>query len=133
VLAVPADAGPTGTIGVGDVDVLVESESDDGALGGGNCPLGMTMGVGLAPRPPLLLPLSLPESEFSCGGQSTDVGGQLSAFPEPDELGGAQPAPAPKSPGVVQSALATPTGSNAIQPASEKAAAAIRNREVLIV
>jgi hypothetical protein len=92
----------------------------------------MTMGVGLAPPPPLL-PLSLPESEFSCGGQSTDVGGQLSVLADPDdEPGGARPAPAPKSPAPVQSALATPTGSTATHPASEKAAAAIRIREALI-
>jgi hypothetical protein len=67
----------------------------------------MTMGVGSAPTPPLppLSPLSLPVSELSFAGQSTDVGGQLSVFPDPDESpGGAQPAPAPKSPAVVRSA-----------------------------
>jgi hypothetical protein len=99
---VGADA--TGTIGVGGVEVLVESEPDAGLAGGGFWPLGMTMGVGLA-LPPPLSPLSLSESEPSCGGQSTDVGGQLSAFPDPDEsFEGAQPAAAPKSPAVVQSA-----------------------------
>jgi hypothetical protein len=30
----PADAGPTGTIGVSEVDVLVESESDEDMAGG---------------------------------------------------------------------------------------------------
>jgi hypothetical protein len=135
-VVLPVETGPTGTIGVGDVEVLVEPEPDAGVAGGGFWPLGMTMGVGLAPPPPLLplsLPLSLPESEFSCGGQSTDVGGQLSVLPDPDdEPGGAQPEPAPKSPAPVQSALATPTGSTATHPAREKAAAAIDIREVLI-
>ena len=66
---------------------------------------------------PPLPPLSLSESGFSCGGQSTDVGGQLSVLPEPDdEPGGGQPAPAPKSPGVVQSAWAMPTGSSGDPP-----------------
>jgi hypothetical protein len=66
-------------------------------------------------------------SELSFGGQSTDVGGQLSVFPDPDESpGGGQPAPAPKSPALVQSALATPTGSRVTDPANTKAAAAIR-------
>jgi hypothetical protein len=102
-VVVPVETGPTGTIGVGDVEVLVESEPDAGVAGGGFCPLGMTMGVGLASPPPLS-PLSLSESEPSCGGQSTDVGGQLSVFPDPDEPGGAQPEEAPKSPAPVQSA-----------------------------
>jgi hypothetical protein len=88
-------AEPTGTIGVGGVEVLVESDPDAGVACGGFWPSGMTMGVGLAPPPPLA-PLSLSESEPSCGGQSTDVGGQLYAFPDPDdEPGGAQPEPAP--------------------------------------
>ncbi|HXO53311.1 MAG TPA: hypothetical protein VN888_20285 [Mycobacterium sp.] len=87
------------------------------------------MGVGLAPPPPLPPPLSLAVSELSFGGQSTDVGGQLSAFPDPDELpGGAQPAPAPKAPAVVQSACAMPTGSRVSEPANTKAAAAIHLR-----
>jgi hypothetical protein len=132
---VAAGAEPAGTIGVGVVEVLVESEFDEGVAGGGFCPPGMTMGVGLAPLPPLpplSPPLSLPVSEFSCGGQSTDVGGQLSVLPDPSEPGGAQPAPAPKSPAVVQSALATPTGSTATHATTEKAAAAIHIREVLI-
>jgi hypothetical protein len=136
VVAVAArGAEPTGTIGVGDVEVVVESEPDAGVAGGGFWPLGMTMGVGFAPPPPLpplSPPLSRPESDFNCGGQSTDVGGQLSVFPDPDdEPGGAQPAPAPKSPAIVQSARATPTGTKATHPTSEKAAAAIRTREVL--
>jgi len=129
------DAEPTGTIGLGGVEVLVESEPDEDLAGGGFWPSGMTIGVDDAssPPPPPLPPLSLPESELSCGGQSTDVGGQPSAFPDPDESpGGAQPAPAPKSPAVVQSAWAMPTGTKASHPTSEKAAAAIRTREVLI-
>ena len=126
---VAADADPTATIGVGCVDLLVRSEPDEEVAGGGIWPLGITMGVALASDPPLP-PLSLSESDFSCGGQSTDVGGQLSVLPEPDE-GGGQPAPAPKSPGVVQSAFAMPTGINATHPASENAAAAIRIRPVL--
>ena len=97
-----ADAGPTGTIGVAGVDVLVAAEPDECVAAGGRWPLGMTIGVGLAlvlSLPPVPLPLSEP----TCGGQSTDVGGQLSALPEP-EPGGAHPPPAPKSPGVAQSA-----------------------------
>ena len=130
VLGVVASAAdPTGTIGFGGVEVLVESAADEEAVGGGLWPLGITMGVDLVS---LLPPLSLPEFDFNCGGQSTDVGGQLSVLPEPDEPGGGQPAPAPKSPGLVQSAFAMPTGSNATHPASEKAAAAIRMRPVLI-
>jgi hypothetical protein len=128
-------AEPTGTIGLGGVEVLVESEPDEDLAGGGFWPSGMTIGVDDAssPPPPPLPPLSLPESELSCGGQSTDVGGQPSAFPDPDEPpGGAQPAPAPKSPADVQSAWAMPTGTKASHPTSEKAAAAIRTREVLI-
>jgi hypothetical protein len=128
---VAADTDPTGTIGFGGVEVLVESEPDDEVGGRDFWPFGITMGVALV-SPPLLPPLSLPESDFNCGGQSTDVGGQLSVLPEPDELGGGQPAPAPKSPGVVQSAFAMPTGISATHPASEKAAAAIRIRPVLI-
>jgi hypothetical protein len=94
-------AAPTGTIGLGGVEVLVEF---DEVFGGGVWPLGMTMGVDAASASPFP-PFALPESEFSCGGQSTDVGGQLSVFPLPDESpGGAQPAPAPKSPAVEQSA-----------------------------
>jgi len=127
---VPMETGPTGTIGVGVVEVLVESEFDDGVAGGGFWPPGMTMGDGLAP-PSFLSPS--PESEPSCGGQSNDVGGQLSALPDPDdEPGGAQPEPAPKSPAPVQSALATPTGSMAAQPTTDKATAVSRIRESLI-
>jgi hypothetical protein len=96
---IAVDADPTGTIGLGGVEVLVESEPDEGVTGGGFWPLGITIGVDGAPPPPLppLSPLlSLLESEFSCGGQSWDVGGQLSVLPDPDdEPGGGQPAPAP--------------------------------------
>jgi hypothetical protein len=124
-------AEPTGTIGLGGVEVLVESEPDKDLAGGGFWPSGMTIGADDASPPSPLPPLS--ESELSCGGQSTDVGGQPSAFPDPDESpGGAQPAPAPKSPAVVQSAWAMPTGTKAAHPTSEKAAAAIRIRKVLI-
>ena len=130
---VAADTDPTETIGFGGAEVLVESDPDEEVGGGGFWPLGITMGVDLV-SPPLMPPLSLPKSDFNCGGQSTDVGGQLSVLPPPppDEPGGGQPAPAPKSPAVVQSAFAMPTGINAIHPASEKAAAAIRIRPVLI-
>jgi hypothetical protein len=110
------------------VEVLVESEPDSGVAGGGFWPLGMTMGVGLAPPPPLS-PLSLSESESICGGQSIDVGGQLAVFPEP-ELGGAHPEAAPKSPAVVQSAYATLTGNTATHPTIDRAAAAIHIRKV---
>ena len=128
VLGIEVDgAGPTGTIGVGEVEVLVESDPDGGVAAGGFWPLGMTMGVGLAPPP--LSPLSLSESEPSCGGQSTDVGGQLSVLPDP-ELGGAHPEPAPKSPAVVQSAYATLTGNTATHPTIDRAAAAIHIRKV---
>jgi hypothetical protein len=129
---VAPDAAPTRTIGFAGVEVLVESAAEEEAVGGGFWPFGITMGVDLLSlSPPLSLPVSLPEFDFNCGGQSTDVGGQLSVLPEPDEPGGGQPAPAPKSPGVVQSAFAMPSGSNATHPASEKAAAAIRIRLVL--
>ncbi len=122
-------AEPTATIGVGEVEVLVESDPDAGVAAGGFWPLGMTMGVGLASPPPLS-PLSFSESEPSCGGQSTDVGGQLSALPDP-ELGGAHPEPAPKSPAVVQSANATLTGNTATDPTIDRTAAAIHIRKVL--
>ena len=116
---VAVDADPTGTIGLGGVEVLVESEPDDGVAGGGFWPLGITMGVGLTPASPWPA-LPLPESEFSCGGQSTEVGGQLSVLPDPDD-----------EPGGGQSAWAMLTGSNATHAASEKATAAIQIREVL--
>jgi hypothetical protein len=122
---VAAGAEPTATIGVGGVEVLVESEPDAAVAGGGFWPSGMTMGVGLPPPSPLS-PLSLSESEPSCGGQSTDVGGQLSVLPDPDdEPGGAQPEPAPKSPAVVQSAFAMPIGTTTIHPTNETTAAAV--------
>ncbi len=127
---VAAGAEPTGTIGVGGVEELVESEPDAGAAGGGFWPSGITMGVGLESPPPLS-PLSLSESEPSCGGQSTDVGGQLSVLPDPDdEPGGAHPEAAPKSPAVVQSAYATLTGNTATHPTIDRAAAAIHIRKV---
>jgi hypothetical protein len=111
------------------VDVLVESDFEVGAAGGGGWPLGITMGVDLASPP--LPPLSLSESDFNCGGQSTDVGGQLSVLPDPDDdPGGEQPAPAPKSPAVVQSAFAMPAA--AAEPMSEKATAATHIRAPLI-
>jgi hypothetical protein len=125
---VPAAGAPTGTIGLGGVDVLVGSELDECVVGGAFWPSGMTMGVDCASPPPLL---SLPESESSCGGQPTDVGGQLSALPDPDDApGGAQPEAAPKSPAPLQSALATPAHSSA-HPISERTTAAIRIRDVL--
>lgn len=113
------------------VGVLFESEPDDGVAGGGFWPSGMTMGVGLVLPPPLSPLLSLAESESSCGGQSTDVGGQLSALPDPDEdeSEGAQPDAAPKSPAVVQSALAMPIGAT-IHPTNEMTAAAVRSLTV---
>jgi hypothetical protein len=98
------------------------------AAGGGFCPLGITMGVAVASVS--LLSLSLPESDFNCGGQSTDVGGQLSAPPDPDDPGGEHPAPAPKSPAVVQSALATAIGRATAT--SEIPAAASHIRHILI-
>lgn len=65
------------------MEVLVESESDEAVAGGGFCPSDITMGVGLAP--PSFLSPPLPVSESNCGGQSTDVGGQLSVLLEREE------------------------------------------------
>ena len=130
----PAGAAPTGTIGVSEVDVLVESELDED-VAGGFCPFGMTMGVVLSPPLSLFFPpLSLLSSSPSCGGQSTAVGGQLSVLFDPDESesDGGHPAPAPKSPAVVQSAPATPTGIKTPHPASARTAAARRIRDGLI-
>jgi hypothetical protein len=126
---VPVAGAPTGTIGLGGVDVLVGSELDGCVAGGAFWPSGMTMGVDCASPPPLV---SLPVSASNCGGQSTEVGGQLSALPPPpdDAPGGAQPEAAPKSPAPVQSASATPAGSTA-HPISERTAAAIRIRDVI--
>src|SRR5262245_11351464 len=121
-----AGAAPAGTIGLAGVDVLVESE--DAVAGGGFWPSGITMGVDFVSPSPLES-LSLSESDFNCGGQSIDVGGQLSVLSDPDD-GGAQPEPAPKSPAVVQSALARPTG--AIQPISGTATATMHIRAMLI-
>jgi len=110
--------------------VLVESEPDAAVAGGGFWPLGMTIGVVLA-SPLLPLSLSLSEFDFSCGGQSTDVGGQLSVLSDPDESpGGEQPAPAPKSPAVVQSALAMAIGIR--QAISEEATATSHIRAMVI-
>ena len=89
------DGAPTGTIGVGGVDVLFDSEC---LAGGACCPSGMTMGADMLspPAPASLPPESELELELCDGGQSTAVGGQLSPPPEPDESpGGAQPEPAP--------------------------------------
>jgi len=124
-----AGAEPTGTIGLAGVDVLVESEPDDGVAGAGFWPLGMTIGVDLA-SPPLPLSVSLSESDFNCGGQSTDVGGQLSVLLDPDD-GGEQPEPAPKSPAVVQSALAIAIGIT--QAMSDKATATSHIRAAVIL
>jgi hypothetical protein len=84
------------------VDVLFDSEC---LAGGAFCPSGMTMGVDmLSPPAPASPPLES-EAELCDGGQSTEVGGQLSPPPDPDESpGGAQPELAPKSPAPVQSA-----------------------------
>jgi hypothetical protein len=100
------------------------------AAGGGFCPPGMTMGVDLVFPFVLSVSSSLLVSDFNCGGQSTDVGGQLCALPDPDDPGGVHPAPAPKSPAVVQSALATAAGTTAAT--SETATAAIQMRSALI-
>jgi len=93
------------------------------AVGDGFWPVGNTMGVGLAS--PVLPPLSPSESDFNGGGQSTDVGGQLSMLLSDPDPGGEQPAPAPKSPAVVQSALTTGT----TQTDSENATAATQMRK----
>jgi hypothetical protein len=134
----PPVFGTTIGVGVELVLVLVLDEPtiglDAAVAGGAVWPSGTTMGVAFVVSPLLPPPLSLleSESELSCGGQSTDVGGQLSVLPEPDdELGGGQPEPAPKSPAPVQSAPATPAGITTIQPASETAAIMIRNRPVI--
>jgi hypothetical protein len=42
---IAVDADPTGTIGLGGVEVLVESKPDEGVTGGGFWPLGITIGV----------------------------------------------------------------------------------------
>jgi hypothetical protein len=46
---IAVDGDPTGTIGLGGVEVLVESEPDEGVTGGGFWPLGITIGVDGAP------------------------------------------------------------------------------------
>jgi hypothetical protein len=53
---VAADTDPTGTIGFGGVEVLVESEPDDEVGGRDFWPFGITMGVALV-SPPLLPPV----------------------------------------------------------------------------
>lgn len=90
-------------VGVGEPELLVESELDECAPMAGCRPSGMTMGVAaFASAPPA-------DSELCDGGQSSEVGGHASALPVPDESpGGGHPAPAPKSPAPVQSAFATP-------------------------
>jgi len=84
------------------------------------------MGVGLASA--VVPPLSLSDCDFNGGGQSTDVGGQLSMLLSDPDPGGAQPAPAPKSPAVAQSALAAGTS----QPDSEIVTATTQIRNLLI-
>jgi hypothetical protein len=76
---------PAGTIGVGFVDVEVLSLS---SLGGGDCPLGITIGVALSePESPPPLPESLrPAVEMSDGGQSSFVGGHIFESSEPDPV-----------------------------------------------
>ena len=117
-------AAPTGTIGVGLVEVLGESLWPDDDLACGGCwPAGSTMGVAawLSAFPPLS------DSELKSGGQSTDVGGQLSVLPDPSP-GAAQPAAAPKSPAPEQlSALAGAGMVIAAMGATDTTAAA-RNR-----
>jgi hypothetical protein len=110
---------PTGTIGVGGVDVLFDSE----CLAGGGCwPSGMTMGAAMLSPPALASPPPESESELCDGGQSTDVGGQLSPPPDPEvSPGGAQPELAPKSPAPVQSAQAMPVGATMLHPATNQA------------
>jgi hypothetical protein len=113
VLTVP-DAEPGMTIGVAASDLSVESDfEDDDELDGDADPSGMMIGFDLdfSSSPPL-------SGDSNCGGQSTEVGGQLSPPPPLDESdpGGGHPEPAPKSPGVSQSARATPTGTMAIEP-----------------
>jgi hypothetical protein len=113
------DPDPGVTIGAGVSDLSVESDFADDAVVGDAAPSGMMIGFDLdfSSSPP-------PSGESNCGGQSTEVGGQLwvSLPPDEPELGGAQPAPAPKSPGVSQSACATPTGNTAMQPPTHSAA-----------
>jgi hypothetical protein len=79
------EADPTGTIGLGGVEVLVESEPDEGVTGGGFWPLGITISVDGAPRRPLPPMLSR---------QSRDVGCQLSVLPDPDDEPGRGEQPA---------------------------------------
>jgi hypothetical protein len=121
-------AAPTGTIGVGVVEVLVESlcPDDDLACGGGR-PSGTTMGVA---APASLPPVS--ESELKSGGQSTDVGGQLSVLPDPLP-GAAHPAAAPKSPAPVQ--LSAPAGAAVVivVTVAQDTSAVARNRRCLAV
>jgi hypothetical protein len=106
----PMDGAPTGTIGAGDAVVLVVSEA---GVACGFCPSGRTIGVDASAPPRPVEPVA----ESCCGGQSIAVGGHAPALPEPDESsGGAHPAEAPKSPGVVQSAWATPVTSPPTEP-----------------
>ena len=85
---IAVDADPTGTIGLGGVEVLVESEPDEGVTGGGFWPLGITIGVDGTPPPPL------PPLSPLLSRQSRDVGGQLSVLPDPDDEPGRGEQPA---------------------------------------
>ncbi|TDO12061.1 hypothetical protein EV580_3785 [Mycobacterium sp. BK086] len=84
------------------------------AAGGAAIPSGMTIGGVLD------FSLSPLKAESNLGGQSTEVGGQLSVPPlsEESDPGGGHPEPAPKSPGVSQSARATPAGLTSRHPTS---------------
>lgn len=98
---------PAPTIGAGASGTLV--------AGCAAIPSGMTIGGVLD------FSLSPLKAESNLGGQSTEVGGQLSVPPlsEESDPGGGHPEPAPKSPGVSQSARATPAGAISRQPMTE--------------
>jgi hypothetical protein len=117
-------------------DLPAAPEPDVWVPRAGWLPSGIRMGVGLSPPPPPPLPPDPALSSESCeGGQSTDFGGQASPPPPPPEEspGGEHPAPAPKSPAVVQSAPARPavgTMPSAAVTAQTATAPAIRRRHV---